>query len=262
VEGAISYLNYSYRLMHFPLGVFAVALGTVVLPQISEYAALKDIKKLVSTYDEALGLTMFLVIPSAVYLAGFGEDLVRLVYQRGAFGDEASVETGRALFHYAYGLVGFAGVRVIAPVYYAMGDSKRPMYYSVISVLINVVLNFPFIKFWGFAGLAAATSAAGLANFAMLGFFVRKKVPEISYRSVALRTAKIIFAAVAACLIMKYSGVDGLFEQINVWSKIGVVLLQLGGMSLIFLGLCFLFRVEDFNNIKDFLRYRRRSHES
>ncbi len=262
VEGAISYLNYSYRLMHFPLGVFAVALGTVVLPKISEDAARKDIRQMVSTYDEALGLTMFLVIPSAVYLAGFGEDLVRLIYQRGAFGDDASVQTGRALYHYAYGLIGFAGVRVIAPVYYAMGDSRRPMYYSIISVLINVILNFAFIEFWGFAGLAAATSVAGLANFGMLGFFVRRKVPEISYRSIAIRTIKITLAAVAACLAVKYSGVDSLFEQSNIWSKTGSVLLQLGGMSLIYLGLCFLLRIEDFNNIKDFLRYRGKSNGS
>jgi len=128
--------------------------------------------------------------------------------------------------------------------------------------LINVILNFAFIEFWGFAGLAAATSVAGLANFGMLGFFVRRKVPEISYRSIAIRTIKITLAAVAACLAVKYSGVDSLFEQSNIWSKTGSVLLQLGGMSLIYLGLCFLLRIEDFNNIKDFLRYRGKSNGS
>jgi putative peptidoglycan lipid II flippase len=257
VEGAISYLNYAYRLMHFPLGVFAVALGTVTLPKVSEHAAQKKMDELIATYDEAMGLTMFLVIPSAVFLAGFGTDLVRLIFERGAFNANATMETSRALFFYAFGLVGFAGVRVAAPVFYALGDSRRPMYYSITAVLINIILNFPFIKLWGFAGLAAATSAAGLANIFLLGFNIRKRIPEINYAGLLWRSLKITVAAVLAFLAVHYSGIDSLLVANNIWRKIAVVSMQIAGMGLVYLFFCRIFRVEEIYRVKDIFKFKK-----
>jgi putative peptidoglycan lipid II flippase len=100
IEGAMSYLNFAYRLMHFPLGVFAVAVGTVALPKLSGEVARNQIDQLVKIFNESLSLTMFLVIPSAVYLASFSDDLVRLIYERGAFGSEATIQTSTALLFY------------------------------------------------------------------------------------------------------------------------------------------------------------------
>lgn len=257
IEGAISYLNYAYRLMHFPLGVFAVALGTVTLPKVSEDAAQNKMDRLIATYDEAMGLTMFLVIPSAVFLAGFGTDLVKLIFERGAFGAHATMETSRALFFYAFGLVGFAGVRVAAPVFYALGDSRRPMYYSITAVLVNIVLNFAFIPIWGFAGLAAATSAAGLANVFLLGFNIRKQIPEISYAGLLWRTLKIIIATILAFLGVYYSRVDSLIVQNNIWGKISVVSIQIIGMGIMYLILCRVFRVEEIHRVKDIFKFKK-----
>lgn len=254
VEGSISYLNYAYRLMHFPLGVFAVALGTVALPKVSEEAARNQIDKLAATYDEALGLTLFLVIPSAVYLAGFGEDLVRLIFQRGAFGEEATLQTARALFFYSFGLVGFSGVRVAAPVFYALGDSKKPMYYSINAVLINIVLNFVFIRFWGFAGLAAATSAAGLANLFLLGFNLRKKVPQIKYRGLLWRGIRVLTAALVAFFTVRFSGLENLVVPDNLLTKLIMVIMQVGCMGLIYLMLCVILKVEDLKHIRGIFR--------
>ena len=83
IEGAMSYLNFAYRLMHFPLGVFAVAVGTVALPKISGEVARNQFDQLVKIFYQSLSLTMFLVIPSAVYLAFFSDDLVSFLEELG-----------------------------------------------------------------------------------------------------------------------------------------------------------------------------------
>ncbi|MEA3297533.1 MAG: murein biosynthesis integral membrane protein MurJ [candidate division Zixibacteria bacterium] len=115
IEGSISYLNYSYRLMHFPLGVFAVALGTVTLPRVSEMVARKDTKGLSRAFSEAINLNMLVVVPSAVCLAFMGREIIDLIYHWGAFSETDTANTSLALLHYSYGLIGFAAVRVTVP---------------------------------------------------------------------------------------------------------------------------------------------------
>ena len=257
-EGAMSYLNYAYRLMHFPLGVFGVAVGTVTLPKVSDDAARNDMNKLVKTFREAIGLTMFLVIPSAIYLAGYGEDLVRLIYQRGAFGPEATAETARALYFYSIGLVGFAGVRVAAPVFYALDDARRPMFYSILSVAANIVLNFAFIPLWGFAGLAAANSVAGLLNLFLLVGNMRKKISGINYLYILIPTIKIILGSIAALLIIKAINIDYFISSGNIIGKILTVGIQVVGMSLIYIVLMWLLKVDEVKKILSLLRLKRR----
>nr|MBN2276702.1 murein biosynthesis integral membrane protein MurJ [candidate division Zixibacteria bacterium] len=258
IEGAMSYLNYSYRLMHFPLGVFGVALGTVTLPRVSDDVARNETARLVRTFHEAIGLSMFLVIPSAVYLAGFGEDLIRLIYQRGAFGVEDTVQTARALYFYAYGLVGFAGVRVVAPVYYALGDARRPMYYSIISVLINIGLNFAFIPLWGFAGLAAATSAAGLVNLTLLIIYLRDKISGIKYRGIIVHTGKILFGAMAALILVKLIDFGIFVNMENIFGKIIVVILQVGLMGVFYVTILWFFRLNEVRRLLGLLHLKKR----
>lgn len=256
-EGAMSYLNYAYRLMHFPLGVFGVALGTVTLPKVSDDVAHNDMKQLVKTFREAIGLTMFLVIPSAIYLAGYGEDLVRLIYQRGAFGPEATAETARALYFYSIGLVGFAGVRVAAPVFYALDDARRPMFYSILSVAANIVLNFAFIPLWGFAGLAAANSVAGLLNLFLLVINMRKKISGINYIYILIPTIKIILGSIIALIIIKAINIDYFISSGNLIGKILTVGVQIAGMSLIYIVLMWLFKVDEVKKLLSLLKLKR-----
>lgn len=257
IEGAMSYLNFAYRLMHFPLGVFGVALGTVTLPRVSEEVARNNVDQVVKIFHEAIGLSMFMVIPSAVYLAGFGDDLVRLIYQRGAFGSEATLQTARALFFYSFGLVGFAGVRVAAPVYYALGDARRPMYYSIIAVGLNISLNFAFIPLWGFAGLAAATSVAGLSNLVLLTANLRKKVPGISYMHLIVHVSKILLGALAAFLVIRSINFEMLIEPVDVLGKIMIVSLQIAGMGIIYLFLLRLMKVGEVTKLLTLLRIKK-----
>jgi len=198
MEGSISFLNYSYRLMHFPLGVFAVALGTVSLPKASELAAHRDHAGLGRMFSEALTVNLLVILPSAAFLALFAHDIIRLVYQHGAFTDGDTANTTLALLHYSYGLIGFAAVRVTVPFFYALGDSRLPTRISIIAVVLNMVLYLPLIKIMDFAGLAAATSIAGLVNAGLLAAYLPRKGVSVPVGRMVFNSVRILVAAVLA----------------------------------------------------------------
>ena len=245
MEGSLSYLNYSYRLMHFPLGVFAVALGTVALPRASEIAARNDRAGLGQSYRESLSLNMFLIIPSAVFLAVLGGNLIEVIYRYGAFSEADAANTARALFHYAYGLIGFAAVRVTVPVYYALHDSVRPMRISIATVVVNMILYWPLTRLLNFAGLAAATSIAGLLNFALLVYYLRAKEVEVPYASVALKIFRVSVAsglAVFGALMIPTIPDFGLSETSSRLLEFAIKTASFGIAYLVF---CLILRVEE-----------------
>jgi putative peptidoglycan lipid II flippase len=174
-QGSLSYLNYAFRLMHFPLGVFAVAVGTAVLPRAAAAVTRGDKAGLQQTFDEGVSLAAFLVFPAAAFLVLFPDVIVSVVYQRGAFTALDSIEVGRALRLYALGLVGYTGVRVVAPIFYAHQNTRTPMRFAMLAVAVNIVLNVAFAVPWGFVGLAAANAAAGTLNFLLLQHQMRRQ---------------------------------------------------------------------------------------
>lgn len=203
MEGSLSFLNYSYRLMHFPLGVFAVALGTVALPKVTELVTKKDAAGLRQTFEDTLNINMLVIIPSALFLAAMGREAVDLVYGWGKFTWNDAGHTTLALLHYSYGLIGFAAVRVTVPFYYAHQDSKLPMRASLISVALNILLYYPMIKILNFAGLAAATSIAGLLNFFILLYFLPRRGVKFSYKRIILNFIQISIASLLSFFTAK-----------------------------------------------------------
>jgi putative peptidoglycan lipid II flippase len=244
-EGSLSFLNYSYRLMHFPLGVFAVALGTAALPKASELAARREMDKLGTAYADAINLNMFLVVPSAVFLAMMGRDLVSVIYQWGAFSETDAANTALALLHYSYGLIGFAAVRVTVPIFYALQDSKLPMRISVASVALNIALYYPLIKMLDFAGLAAATSVAGLVNFGLLLYFLPRKEIPVKFGSMFLAFFRIAVAALLALVAARMLPLDFSSSGLASMARVAEFVIRVAACGLFYLILCFLLRVEE-----------------
>ena len=259
VEGSISYLNYSYRLMHFPLGVFAVALGTVALPKASEVVARGDMAALERTFRDTINLNMLLILPSACFLAFWGSEIVGLIYQWGEFTEAHTANTALALLHYSYGLIGFSAVRVTVPVYYALGDSKLPMKVSIGAVLLNMALYFPMIRVLDFAGLAAATSIASLVNFGFLLFFLPRKGVSVDYGRLALNVVRIgaaAFFAFYAATFVPLPSVDGISE---VMARVVKVLVGGSAGVVLYLILCIVFRVGELSLVREALKGKRRT---
>jgi putative peptidoglycan lipid II flippase len=258
IEGAISYLNYSYRLMHFPLGVFAVALGTVALPRVSEQVARRDMAGVAKTYHETLIVNLILVIPSAAFLALWGRPLVELIYRWGEFVQQDAANTTLALLHYSYGLIGFAAVRVTVPVYYALGDARLPMKVSIAAVVLNILLYLPLIKLLGFAGLAAATSLAGLANIGLLIAFLPKRGIPVNYPKLWLSLFRIALAAVLAMYASRLFPYDFSTALSGVWARLLNLLAPATVGVILYLLMLILFRVRELGLLAELIRRRSR----
>jgi putative peptidoglycan lipid II flippase len=191
-QGSPSYLNYSFRLMHFPLGVFGVAVATVTLPIVATYAARKDIPNVLSTCASSLRLVFFLTLPSIFFLTIAAKPIISTLYQHGVFTYQDTIFTSQALIFYAFGLFAYASVRVIAPVFYSLGDTKTPVKVSVLAVAVNIALNLAFMRPLSFRGLALATSLSAMVNMFVLMSLLRRRVGPLDISNLTASFLKIL----------------------------------------------------------------------
>ncbi len=194
-QGSISYLYYADRMVQFPLGIFAVAMGTAVLPSLSRQAAAGDYGGLKETFSEALSLIFFLSMPAMVGLIVLREPIVTLLFERGAFVHAASQLTADALLYYGAGLWAFSAVRVLLPTFYALQDIWMPVKLSVVSIGANIVLGLMLMKSMGHCGLALATTLASVLNFALLLLALHIRLGAINWREIFISISKSIFCA-------------------------------------------------------------------
>jgi len=180
-QGSVSYLNYSYRLLFFPLGVFGVAIATVSLPAFSRLIASGDNQGALESFYSAIRLVFFLSIPSTVFFCVAGQQVVAVLYQYGKFGYQDTVNTASALLFYCLGLFAFAAVRVTVSLFYSLKDAKTPVKISVIAVAVNIVANLLLMKPMSFRGLALAASFSGTLNFLLLLKAMNKKMGGLDY---------------------------------------------------------------------------------
>jgi putative peptidoglycan lipid II flippase len=201
-EGAVSYLNYAFRLMHFPLGIFGVALATVSLPALSQKVAARDLKGVASTADSAMGWVFFLNVPATLFLLVCAVPLISVLYEHGQFGSADTSNTASALQLYALGLLGYSGVRVLAPVFYAFADTKTPVKVSIAAVFTNIVLNLLFWRLgFGFESLAFAASVSAFVNFFALLYLYKKRLPEWEGKEAGSKFLRILLAALPSTCI-------------------------------------------------------------
>jgi len=177
-DGPVSWLNVAFRFMQLPIGLFGVAIGIVALPTLSRQVARKDQAALVRTLGDALSLLVILTVPAAAGLALFGEPIIGLIYEHGRFTTVDTVAAGHALAGYSLGLVGYAAIKVITPAFYALDDVRTPARISLLSIAVNLGLNWLFVRRLGFGhvGLALATSGVALANCAILALVLYRRV--------------------------------------------------------------------------------------
>jgi putative peptidoglycan lipid II flippase len=175
VTGSISWLYYSDRLLEFPLGVFAIALATVILPGLSKHHSGKSAEAFSATLDWALKLALVIALPAAVGMFLLAGPMVATLFNYGAFQAEDVRMASYSVMAYALGLMAFTLVKVLAPGYFSRQDTRTPVRISVISMLTNIVLNvaivLPMMHFGitaPHAGLALATGLAAVLNAGLL----------------------------------------------------------------------------------------------
>lgn len=178
-EGSVSYLYYADRLLEFPMGIFAIAIATAVLPTMSDQRAKNDISGIKETLAFSLRLTFFVIMPAMIGLIVLRRPLINILFQRGAFDTQATEMTAQALLFYALGLIFFAGVRIIVPAFYSLQDTKTPVKAASLALIANAVLGALLMVPLKHGGLALATSLAAGVNFTFLIIYLRRKIGSI-----------------------------------------------------------------------------------
>jgi putative peptidoglycan lipid II flippase len=208
MNGPVSWLAYAYRFFALPLGIFGVAIASAALPRISRSAAQNNFAEFRDTLSRSVSMILLLTIPSAVGLAVFGERMIGLVYQHGRFHASDTHETALALTCYAVGLAGYAALKLIAPAFYTLGDSRTPMMVSIASIVVNGLTAFTMIRFTGLghAGLALAASAVSTFSAVTLLILIRPRIGGINGRALAVSTLKITAAAAVMGVVCRIAG--------------------------------------------------------
>ncbi len=173
--GSVSYLYYGMRLIHFPLGIFAIALSTALLPTLSVQAAKGDLPALGRSFSFSLRLIFFITFPALLGLILFRVPIVHILFERGQFDRIATQGTADAVLFYAFGLWAFAGTRIVVPVFYALQDTKTPAKIAVIAMVLNLFLNLMLMFPLKHRGLALATSLSSIFNFLCLLWILRRR---------------------------------------------------------------------------------------
>jgi putative peptidoglycan lipid II flippase len=179
-DGAVSHLYYADRIYELPLAIVGIAIGVVLLPEMSRHLRAGNHEAVMDSQNRSCEFAMLLTVPAAVALAVIPHAIVSVLYERGAFTAADTPNTANALAIFALGLPAFVLIKVFSPAYFAREDTKTPMRYAVISLTANTLGSiglFFLFRSWGMMphlGIAVATTLGGWMNAAMLWFGLRR----------------------------------------------------------------------------------------
>ena len=162
-------------MVEFPLGVFGIALGTVMLPSLSRQFARHDGRSFSATIDWALRLIVVIAIPATVGLAVLSFPILTTLFHYGAFSDHDVAMSSLSLMAYSLGLAGFVGVKVLVPGFTARQDMKTPVRVAIIAMFTNIILNLALVGPLDHVGLALATSLAAFVNAGLLFWYLKRE---------------------------------------------------------------------------------------
>jgi putative peptidoglycan lipid II flippase len=258
-QGSVSYLNYSFRLMQFPIGVFGVAVATVTFPIISAYAAKKEMGEFVDTFASSLKLVFFLTIPSAIFLAVASQTVISVLFQHGRFTFLDTLATSQALIFYCIGLFAYSSVRLTASTFYSMGDTKTPVKTSTVAVAVNIVLNLILMHPLGFRGLALAASVAAVTNLSLLLIILDKRIGPLNRKDISSTFLKILSASalmgLTIWIYLRYFGLD--LETAALPAKmLGLLMILILGLVGYFL-FSYLLRLKELGRILEILKMKK-----
>jgi putative peptidoglycan lipid II flippase len=239
VDGSISWLYYSDRLMEFPLGILGVGLATVILPSLSQKHTTESSEGFSHTINWALRWVLLLGVPCAVGLFILAGPMIATLFQSEVFLSSDVAMAQRSLMAYSLGLIPFIMIKVLAPGYYARQDTKTPVKIAIIAMVSNMVFNIILVFPLAHAGLALATTLSACINAGLLFRGLRRDEvfqPESGWPSLILRG--LLASAVMGVVLYVMGGSLDSWVTMELWGKIWhLLLLILSGAGLYFIAL-------------------------
>ncbi len=218
VDGSISWLYYSDRMVEFPLGVFGIALATVLLPNLSSKHAKNETEKFSNMLDWALRWVFLIAVPAAVGLAVLAVPLLTTLFQYDEFTSHATIMSGKSLLAYSLGLPAFILIKIFASGFFSRQDTKTPVKIGAIAMVANIGFNFLLVGLLQHTGLALATSLSACLQTLLLFYLLRKEGVYIPVKGWFKFGFQIVVAVVAMALLLSYF--VALPEQWFVWSML------------------------------------------
>ncbi len=227
VAGSISALNYSHLLMMLPHGIFAMSIAVTSFPVMAELVAHRNKAGLQRAVSSALGMVLFLGLPSAIGLSFLGRPVVRLLFESGAFSAGSTEMVVRALTFMAFGVVPYGAVEVLTRVFYALGDTKRPVAVGVITVGANLIMALLLSRSMAHSGLALALVISTTIEMVLLAVLLGRHIGSSWVWELAPSVLRSAASAVVLVLLLWAAiTLDGEFlsGHRNLQSIIGLVL--------------------------------------
>lgn len=212
MTGSISWLYYSDRLLEFPLGLFGIAIATVILPALSARHVDKSLTHFRETLDWGVRTVSALGLPAMAGLIVLAQPMLMVLFMRGEFSPDDARMASYSLMAYGSGLLSFMLVKVLATGFFARQDTKRPVKYGIIAMVTNMVFNVIFAIPFGYVGLAIATALSGTVNALLLGVVLYREEVLVLPKSTWVFLARIAAATVLMVAVILYLSPD-----MNAW---------------------------------------------
>ena len=201
---AVSYLYYADRIYQINLAIAGIAIGVVILPQLSKHISQNNKKKIDLIQNKALELSLFLSLPASIALLIASNQIVSALFGYGQFSESSVSNTAQALYYFSLGLPAFAMIKVFSNFFFANHDTKTPFYISLISVLLNILISIYFFRSIGFIIIPIATTISSWFNTIVLFLFLKKK-NLFSFNNIFIkRFFKIVFSSILMGLFFYY----------------------------------------------------------
>ena len=201
---AVSYLYYADRIYQINLAIAGIAIGVVVLPQLSKHVYLKKRDKIIKIQNKALELSMFLSLPASVALFIGSEEIMSALFGYGSFNEKAVYNSAKALYYFGLGLPAFALIKVFSIFFFANNDTKTPFYISLISVILNILISLYYFKIVGFIIIPIATSISSWFNAVLLFIFLKNQNLFKFNQIFLFRLFKIIIVSILMGIFFEY----------------------------------------------------------
>ncbi len=201
---AVSYLYYADRIYQINLAIAGIAIGVVILPQLSKFVHQRKKSKILLIQNKALELSMFLSLPATAALLIGSKEIVSALFGYGSFNEEAVNNSANALYYFGLGLPAFALIKVFSSFFFANQDTKTPFYISLISVILNIIISVYFFKYIGFIIIPIATSISSWFNSIVLFIFLKNKDLFKLNKIFIIKFLKIIVSSFLMGMFFKY----------------------------------------------------------
>ncbi|MBZ4686779.1 MAG: putative peptidoglycan lipid flippase [Clostridia bacterium] len=254
--GIVAALRTGQRLMQLPIGVFAIAIAVAIFPTLTGNIARGEMQQFKKNMSLGVRSVIFVTLPAAAGLMALRVPLIRLLFEQGMFTHANTLATAHALYYYSIGLFAYSAIQVLNRTFYALHDTKTPVATGVLTIAINIWLNFVLLDILGHGGLALAYSLAGIFNMVALLVILRLKIGGIDGKRMLISFFQSVFASIAMGLPLYY--IAGFLEKwIDVSIKLGQFIQVILGIAIgtvIYAVIVSLFKMEEADMVLGILK--------